>query len=99
MSTKFRPLSNRVLIKPQAAEEKSPGGIIIPGNAQEKPVRGTVVATGPGKVDANGIFQELRVKRGDVVLYGKYAGTEIKIDSDTHVIVTEDDVLGVLEEG
>ncbi len=93
---KIRPLADRVVIKRLAQEEKTKGGLIIPDTAKEKPVEGMVVAVGSGKVLKNGKLRPLAVKQGDRVLFGKYAGTEIKLDGDEHVILGEDEVLAVL---
>ncbi len=92
----FRPLDDRILIEPHEAESKTAGGIILPDSAQEKPQRGTVIATGPGKQLDSGSRGELSVKVGDVVYYGKYSGTEIEIDGDTFVVVRESDLLAVV---
>ncbi|MCD6660327.1 MAG: co-chaperone GroES [Lentimicrobium sp.] len=86
-----KPLADRVLIQPAAAEQKTAGGIIIPDTAKEKPQRGTVVAVGPGKKD-----EPLTVKVGDVVLYGKYAGTEISVDGNDYLIMRESDIVAVI---
>jgi chaperonin GroES len=94
---KIRPLQDRILVKRVAEEEKTKGGIIIPDTAKEKPVEGKVVAVGPGKTADNGTLRELGVKKGDTVLFGKYAGTEVKLDGDEHLILREDDILGVIE--
>ncbi|TRZ72425.1 MAG: co-chaperone GroES [Bacteroidetes bacterium] len=88
---KIKPLADRVLIEPAQAEEKTAGGIIIPDTAKEKPQKGTVVAVGPGKKD-----EPVTVKVGDVVLYGKYAGTEITIDGVNYLIMRESDVVAVI---
>jgi len=96
MST-IRPLQDRVLIRRIKEEEKSKGGIIIPDTAKEKPVEGMVVATGSGKVLKNGKVRPLDVKKGDRILFGKYSGTEVKIDGEEHLILREDDILGVIE--
>jgi len=93
----IKPLHDRVLVKRLESEEKTRGGIIIPDTAKEKPLEGKVVATGPGKVDDNGKVHELTVKKGDRILFGKYSGTEIKIDGEEMVIIREDDVLGIIE--
>ncbi|MBK8711920.1 MAG: co-chaperone GroES [Niastella sp.] len=85
------PLHDRVIVKPAAAEEKSSGGIIIPDTAKEKPQRGTVLAAGPGKVD-----EPVTVKAGDMVLYGKYAGTEITIEGVDYLIMRESDILAII---
>ena len=94
---KFRPLHDRILVKRIAEEEKTKGGIIIPDSAKEKPVEGKVVAVGNGKKLEDGKVQNLDVKAGDRILFGKYSGTEIKIDGDEHLILREEDVLGVVE--
>ncbi|HEX2734107.1 MAG TPA: co-chaperone GroES [Polyangiaceae bacterium] len=94
---KFRPLQDRVLVKRVAEEEKTKGGIIIPDTAKEKPVEGKVIAVGPGKAADNGTVRELSLKKGDTVLFGKYAGTEVKIEGEEHLILREDDILGVIE--
>ena len=93
---KIRPLSDRIVVKRLAQEEKTKGGIIIPDTAKEKPVEGVVVATGSGKVLKNGKVRPLDVKKGDRVLFGKYSGTEVKIDGEEHVLLNEDDVLAVM---
>ena len=94
----IRPLSDRVLVKRLENEEKtSPGGIIIPDTAKEKPQEGEVVAVGPGKMLEDGKVQAMNVKAGDRVLFGKYAGTDVKIDDEDYLIMREDDILGVLE--
>ncbi|HNV50816.1 MAG: co-chaperone GroES [Bacteroidales bacterium] len=87
----IKPLADRVVIEPLAAEEKTAGGIIIPDTAKEKPQRGTVVAVGPGKKD-----EPITVKVGDVVLYGKYAGTEISIDNKDYLIMRESDIVAII---
>ena len=91
----IRPLQDRVIIKRVKEEEKSKGGIIIPDSAKEKPIEGKVVAVGNGKVTKDGKVRPVDVKVGDVVLFGKYSGTEVKIDGDEHVLIREDDVLAV----
>ena len=93
---KVKPLHDRVLVKRVEPEEKVKGGIIIPDTAKEKPLEGKVVAVGAGRLDEDGKRIPLEVKVGDRVLVGKYAGTEIKIDEVEHVIVREDEVLGVI---
>jgi len=93
---KVKPLHDRVLVKRVEAEEKVKGGIIIPDTAKEKPLEGKVVAIGAGRLDEDGKRVPLEVKVGDKVLIGKYAGTEIKIDDIEHVIVREDEILGVI---
>jgi chaperonin GroES len=94
---KIRPLQDRILVKRVEEEEKSAGGIIIPDSAKEKPQEGKVMAVGNGKVDDNGKNQPLDVKKGDRVLFSKYAGTEVNLDGGDHLIIREDDVLGVLD--
>ena len=93
---KIRPLQDRIIVKRIAEEEKTAGGIIIPDTAKEKPQEGKVTAVGNGKVGEDGKVTPLDVKKGDKVLFGKYAGTEIKIDGDEHLIMREDDILGVM---
>lgn len=93
---KVKPLHDRVLVKRIAPEEKLKGGIIIPDTAKEKPLEGKVVAVGTGRLDDNGKRIPLEVKAGDRVLIGKYAGTEIKIEDVEHVIVREEEILGVI---
>jgi chaperonin GroES len=94
---KLKPLHDRVLIKRLGEEEVTKGGIIIPDSAKEKPIKGTVVAVGPGKTGDDGKPVALTVKVDDVVLYSKYAGTEIKIDNDEHLVLREDDILAIIE--
>ncbi len=94
---KVRPLQDRILVRRVAEEEKTKGGIIIPDAAKEKPAEGEVIAVGNGKVDDKGKVRPLAVKKGDRILFGKYSGNEIKIDGVDHLILREDDVLGVLE--
>lgn len=96
MKTKIRPLQDRVLLKRVQEEQKTKGGIIIPDTAKEKPIEGEVVAVGNGKVLDDGTVRPLGVKAGDRVLFGKYSGTEIKLDGEEHLIVREDDILGVV---
>ncbi len=93
---KVKPLGDRVLIRRVEPEETRKGGIIIPDTAKEKPMEGKVMAVGAGKYDENGKRIAMDVKKGDRVLIGKYAGTEFKLDDDDHVIVREDEILGVL---
>jgi len=92
----IRPLQDRIIVKRLEEEEKTAGGIIIPDAAKEKPMQGEVVAAGKGKVNENGKVNPLDVKVGDKILFGKYAGTEVKLDGDEYLIMREDDVLGVL---
>ena len=94
---KIRPLQDRVIVKRVAEEEKTKGGILIPDTAKEKPQEGKVVAVGNGKVMENGTLVKPDVKAGDRILFGKYSGTEVKIDGEEHLILREDDILGVLE--
>ncbi|MEM8736863.1 MAG: co-chaperone GroES [Planctomycetota bacterium] len=95
--TKITPLDDRVLIKPQEAEEKTASGIYLPEGAKEKPQYGSIVAAGPGKQNDDGSRTALSVKKGDTVLYGKYAGTEIDVDGVTHMIMRESELLGVMQ--
>ena len=94
---KLRPLDDSVVIKQSEAEEKTTGGIILPDTAKEKPVEGKVMAVGAGKIKEDGSKLPLEVKEGDKVLFGKYAGTEVKVDGNEYLIMREDDVLGVIE--
>jgi chaperonin GroES len=94
---KIRPLQDRVIVKRIEEEEKSKGGIIIPDTAKEKPQEGKVIAVGKGKVNDDGKVMPLDVKVNDRVLFGKYAGSEINIDGEEHMIMREDDILGVIE--
>ena len=93
----FRPLHDRVLIRRVEAEEKTSGGIIIPDTAKEKPMEGEVVAVGPGARGEDGKLQPLDVKAGDRVLFGKWSGTEVKLDGEELLIMKESDILGVLD--
>jgi chaperonin GroES len=93
----FRPLGDRVLIKRVEEEAKTKGGIIIPDTAKEKPQEGEVVSVGPGARDDNGKIQPLDVKKGDRILFGKWSGTEVKLDGEDLLIMKESDILGVLE--
>ncbi len=93
----IRPLHDRVIVKRMEEERTTPGGIVIPDNAAEKPIKGEVVAVGNGKILENGEVRPLDVKVGDKVLYGKYAGTEIKIDGEEFLVMREDDIVGVIE--
>ncbi len=96
MAIKIRPLHDRVIVKRIEEEAKTKGGLIIPDTAKEKPQEGRVVAVGPGKQD-DGKVIPLGVKAGDKILFGKYSGTEIKLDGEEHLIMKEDDILGVIE--
>jgi chaperonin GroES len=93
---KIRPLQDRLLVKRLESEEKTASGIIIPDNAKEKPMEGEVIAVGAGKTLENGTVRAPEVKQGDKVLFSKYAGSEVKIDGIEHLILTENDVLGVI---
>ena len=94
---KVRPLQDRILVRRVAEEEKTKGGIIIPDSAKEKPAEGEVIAVGPGKANEKGVVRPLQVKVGDRVLFGKYSGSEIKVENVEHIILREDEVLGVLD--
>jgi chaperonin GroES len=94
---KIRPLQDRIIVKRVQEEEKTKGGIIIPDSAKEKPLEGVVIAAGNGKVMEDGKVRPLDVKAGDRILFGKYSGSEIKIDGEEHLILREEDVLGVIE--
>ena len=93
----LKPLEDRVVIEPLEAEEKTPGGIVLPDTAKEKPVRGKIIAAGPGKMLENGKRAEMSVKKGDEVIYGKYSGTEVKIKGKEYIIVRESDLLAKVE--
>jgi chaperonin GroES len=94
---KFRPLHDRIVVRRITAEEKTTGGIIIPDTVKEKPMEGEVIAVGPGARDEQGQVQALDVKAGDRVLFGKWSGTEVRIDSEDLLIMKESDVMGVIE--
>ncbi len=94
---KIRPLHDRVIIQRLEAETKSSGGIVIPDSATEKPIRGKVVAVGKGKILENGDVRPLDLKVGDHVLFGKYSGTEVKVDGDEYLVMREEDVMAVIE--
>ena len=94
---KFRPLHDRVVVKRVAEEEKTRGGIIIPDTAKEKPMEGEVVAVGPGARDEKGALVALDVKAGDRILFGKWSGTEVKLDGVEYLIMKESDIMGILE--
>jgi len=94
---KVRPLQDRLLVRRVEEEEKTKGGIIIPDTAKEKPIEGEVMAVGSGKVHDNGKVRPLEVKPGDRILFGKYSGTDIKIDGVEHLILREDEVLGIIQ--
>ena len=92
-----RPLHDRVLVKRQVEEEKSKGGIYIPDTAKEKPAEGTIIAVGTGRVTSEGKVHPLEVKKGDKVLFGKYSGTEIKIEGEEYLMMREEDILGIIQ--
>ena len=94
---KIRPLHDRVLVQPILEKEVQKGGIIIPDSAKEKPIEGRIKAVGEGKLNEDGKRTKLSVKIGDKVLYGKYAGTEIKIDGEDYLLMREDDILGIIQ--
>jgi chaperonin GroES len=94
---KIRPLHDRVIVKRMEEERTSPGGIVIPDAAAEKPIKGEIVAAGNGKILENGDVRALDVKVGDQVLFGKYAGTEVKVDGDDLLVMKEDDIMAVIE--
>jgi chaperonin GroES len=93
----LRPLHDRVVVKRMEEERTSPGGIVIPDSATEKPIKGEVLAVGNGKVNDSGKVQALDVKVGDTVLFGKYSGTEVKVDGDDLLVMREDDIMAVIE--
>ncbi len=94
---KIKPLQDRILVQRVAEEQKTKGGIIIPDTAKEKPIEGKVVAVGSGRVGDDGKRIPLEVKEGDKILFGKYGGTEVKIDGEEYLIMREDDILGIIE--
>jgi len=94
---KVKPLFDRVLVKRVEAEEKVKGGIIIPDTAKEKPMEGKVIAVGAGRLDDDGKRIPMEVKSGDRILFGKYAGTEIKVNDEEHIILREDEILGIIQ--
>ena len=93
----LKPLSDRIIVKAVTAEEKTAGGIFLPDSAKEKPQQAEVIAVGPGKVQDNGKLAPVDVKVGDRVYYGKYSGTEVKLDGSEYVVLRQDDILGVVE--
>ena len=97
MSTKFRPLHDRVFVRRLDSDERSAGGIIIPDTAQEKPMEGEVISVGPGARAEDGSITALDVQAGDIILFGKHSGTEVKIDGEDLLIMKETDILGVIE--
>ncbi len=94
---KIRPLHDRVIIKRMEEDTKSPGGIVIPDSATEKPIRGKVVAVGKGKITDSGSVRALDIKKGDKVLFGKYSGTEVKVDGEDLLVMREEDIMAVIE--
>ena len=97
MAMKIRPLQDRIIVKRIEEEEKTKGGIIIPDTAKEKPMEGEVVAVGPGARDENGKVNPLDVKEGDRIIFGKWSGTEVKIDGEELLIMKESDIMGIIE--
>jgi chaperonin GroES len=97
VALKLNPLNDRVVVTPVTAEEKTAGGVILPDTAREKPNKGKVVAAGPGKLGDDGKRLGISVRKGDVVLYGKYSGTEVKVEGQEFKILREDDILGIEE--
>ncbi|MBN1787620.1 MAG: co-chaperone GroES [Sedimentisphaerales bacterium] len=94
---KLKPLDDRIVVKPQEAEEKTAGGIVLPDTAKEKPLMGKVIAVGPGKMQDNGKRAEVSVKKNDIVLFGKYGGSNIKLDGVEYKILSESEILGIIE--
>ena len=92
----LKPLADRVIVKPMEAEEKTKGGIILPDTAKEKPIEGTIVAVGPGKLTEDGKQVKLEVKEGDKVLYGKYSGTEVTVEGEEYLIMRESDIFAII---
>ena len=98
MGLNIKPLADRVLVEPTEAETTTASGIIIPDNAKEKPQKGEVVAAGPGRISDDGKVQKMNVKEGDIVLFDKYSGSKIRIDDEEHLIIREEDILGIIED-
>ncbi len=96
MALKLKPLADRVVVKPLAPDEKTAGGLYIPDTAKEKPMQGEIVAVGPGKVTDDGKKQAPEVKVGDIILYGKYSGTEVTFDNEDFLIMRESDIFGII---
>jgi len=94
---KIRPLHDRVLVKRVEEDKTSPGGIVIPDSATEKPIEGEVIAVGNGKILESGDVRALEVKKGDKILFGKYSGTEVKVDGEEYLVMREDDIMGIIE--
>ncbi len=99
MGLSLKPLSDRVVVEPAAAEEKSSGGIILPDTAQEKPMEGEVLEVGSGSRNENGKLEPLDVKKGDKILFGKWSGTEVKMNSEEYLIMKESDIMGIITSG
>ena len=97
ITTKFRPLCDRVVVQPSGSEEMTKSGIVIPDTAKEKPQEGLIIAAGPGKINEDGKREPMDVKGGDKVLYGKYAGTELKMEGEDLLIVSQKDILAIVE--
>ena len=95
---KVRPLHDRLIVKRSEEEEKTKGGIIIPDTAKEKPIEGKVIAVGKGRINKDGTKNPMEVEKGDRILFAKYAGTEVKIDGEEHLIMKEDDVIAIIEQ-
>ena len=94
---KLKPLGDRVVVKPLEDEDKTPGGIILPDTAKEKPMKGKIMEVGPGGVNDKGERVKMEVKKGDVVIYGKYSGTEFKMNNEDYLILRESDILAIVE--
>ncbi|MBI2969285.1 MAG: co-chaperone GroES [Gammaproteobacteria bacterium] len=94
---KIRPLHDRVIVKRLEEEKTSPGGIVIPDSAAEKPIQGEVIAVGNGKILDNGEVRAMDVKKGDRILFGKYSGNEVKVDGEEYLVLREDDIMGIIE--
>ena len=94
---KLKPLADRVVVKPLEDEDKSPGGIILPDTAKEKPMKGEIISVGPGSLNDKGERVKLEVKKGDVVIYGKYSGTDFKMNNQDYLILRESDILAIVE--
>ena len=94
---KLKPLADRVVVKPLEDEDKSPGGIILPDTAKEKPMKGEIISAGPGGLNDKGERVKLEVKKGDIVIYGKYSGTDFKMNNEDYLILRESDILAIVE--
>ena len=97
MAVKIKPLADRVIVRPMEEKEAKKGAIIIPDSAKERPQEGEIIAAGPGRIDDKGNKIPMNVKKGDKVIYGKYAGTEIKLNGEEYLLMREDDILGIIE--